>query len=100
MHVVYYIIPNDVLKLHYLSCAMCLCSVCVLPLCNCEMSVCVVVFWSFMVDAFAVWQTNYMFNVEQIVFWHVRMMDVFSEGFMTCVAAITCSQVTDHVFLL
>lgn len=54
------------MELQFLSRDLCFCGVCVLHLWNWEMSV--VAFRSFMTDTFAVWPTNYVFNVEQIVF--------------------------------
>lgn len=45
-----------------------------------------------MADAFAVWQTNYVFNVEQIVFSACEIDGCVSEGAVTCVAGVTSSQ--------
>lgn len=70
MHDVYFIMYNNVLEPQYLSCeTSCCSSVCVLWICVIVLSsACVVAFWSFMADACALWQTNYVFNVEQMVF--------------------------------
>lgn len=49
-----------------------------------------------MADTFAVWQTNCMFNVEQIVFvlffLACEIDGCVSEGFVTCVAGVTSSR--------